>query len=109
MNTIVYFEEYPRQNKKVVLSGVSYWNGSNYMQASEPTKELINKLAAKLQPDEYFVFKPVNDMVISSTPLFIYGQKIISLIEVNGEVLYNRYTGEYAESIKNQIIFSSKF
>lgn len=109
MNTIVYFEEYPQTKVKTRLHGVSYWNGKNYMQASEPTKELILKLAADIQPDEYFILKPsVKDMVVSNNPLFIYGEKIIYLIEVNGEVVYNRYTGEHAENLKNQYLFQSK-
>ncbi len=109
MNTIVYFNDGLRNEFKQLMQGVSYWNGRNYMQCSEATKELINKLAKHMHHDESFVIKPTGELIITHNPLFIYNESIVNMIEVNGECVYSRYKGsEYNDSLCNKMKFTAK-
>lgn len=109
MNTLAFYSTGMNEKFKKPVTGISHWKNGYWYQDSEPTKKLITKLAAKMTPLEYLVIKPTGEMIKTENPLFIYGEQVVSLLQVNGEIVYNRYEkSDHVDSITNDFLFSSK-
>lgn len=106
MNTQAYFSDGLHNKYRKQIIGISYWNGKNWMQCSDATIDLIKKLAANMEHDESFVIKTTGEVVVSSNPLYIYGENTIDLIMVNGVEAYNKFTkSAHVAKITNDYLF----